>query len=76
MRSVTEGACVTLGLYQSHCCALSLTRLRRELPPGGSLWMRSCIFRGMGLARSLCNTNAKLAIKQNDKQEFDGANDE
>ena len=29
----------------------------------GSLWMRSCIFRGMGFARSLCNTKAKLAIK-------------
>ena len=28
-------------------------------------------FRGMGFARSLCNTKAKLAIKQNDKQEFD-----
>ena len=28
--------------------------------------------RGMGFARSLCNTKAKLAIKQNDKQEFDG----
>ena len=24
----------------------------------------------MGFARSLCNTKAKLAIKQNDKQEF------
>ena len=39
-RSVTEGACVTLDLYELHCNALSLTRLRRELPPGGSLWMR------------------------------------
>ena len=29
----------------------------------GSLWTRSCIFRGMGFARSICNTNAKLAIK-------------
>ena len=25
----------------------------------------------MGFARHVCNTNAKLAIKQNDKQEFD-----
>ena len=33
----------------------------------GSLWMRSFIFRGMGFARCLCNTKAKLAIKQNDK---------
>ena len=32
-----EGACVTLGLYQSHCNALSLSRLWRQLPPGGSL---------------------------------------
>jgi len=38
LRSVTEGACVILGLYELHCDALSLTRLRRELPPGGSLW--------------------------------------
>ena len=31
----------------------------------------------MGFARSLCKTKAKLAIKQNDKQEFDeGVNDE
>ena len=28
-------------------------------------------FGGMDFARSLCNTKAKLAIKQNDKQEFD-----
>ena len=27
--------------------------------------------RGMGFAQSLCNTKAKLAIKQNDKLEFD-----
>ena len=27
--------------------------------------------RGMGFARRVCDTNAKLAIKQNDKQEFD-----
>ena len=33
----------------------------------GSLWMRSFIFRGMGFALCLCNTKAKLAIKQNDK---------
>ena len=44
-----------------------------EMPPftQGSLWTRSCNLRGMGFARSLCNTKAKLAIKQNDKQEFD-----
>ena len=29
----------------------------------GSLWTRSCIFRGMGFALCLCNTKAKLAIK-------------
>ena len=33
--------------------------------------MRSFIFRGMGFALCLCNTKAKLAIKQNNKQEFD-----
>ena len=38
LRSVTEGACVTLALNRFYCNALSLTRLRRELPPGGSLW--------------------------------------
>ena len=27
--------------------------------------------RGMGFALCLCNTKAKLAIKQNDKLEFD-----
>ena len=31
----------------------------------------ACNLRGMGFARSLCKTNAKLAIKQNDKLEFD-----
>ena len=34
-----EGACVTLGLDKSYCIALSLSRLRRQLPPGGSLWV-------------------------------------
>ena len=37
LRSVTEGARVTLALHRFYCNALSLTRLRRELPPGGSL---------------------------------------
>ena len=41
--------------------------LNASRPPGGSLWTRSCIFRGMGFALCLCNTNAKLAIKRNDK---------
>ena len=36
-RSVTEGACVVLDLVELYHYALSLTRLRRELPPGGSL---------------------------------------
>ena len=40
-RSVTEGARVTLALHRFYCNALSLTRLRRELPPGGSLWVVS-----------------------------------
>ena len=35
--AVTEGDCVTLDLDLTYCNALSLTRLRRELPPGGSL---------------------------------------
>ena len=34
---VVEGARVTLSLYILHCNALSLSRLRRQLPPGGSL---------------------------------------
>ena len=32
---------VTLGLDKSYCIALSLSRLRRQLPPGGSLWVGS-----------------------------------
>ena len=36
-RSVTEGARVTLVFNKFYRNALSLTRLRRELPPGGSL---------------------------------------
>ena len=63
-RSVTEGARVTLSFRKFRCIALSLSRLRRQLPPGGSLWTRSCIFRGMGFARCLCNTKAKLAINR------------
>ena len=50
------------------CVIMELTK---SLPPGGSLWTRSCICRGMGFALCLCHTKAKLAIKQNDKQEFD-----
>ena len=37
LRSVTEGARVTLSLSEFYCNALSLSRLRRQLPPGGSL---------------------------------------
>ena len=37
LRSVTEGARVTLGLNLFYRNALSFTRLRRELPSGGSL---------------------------------------
>ena len=37
--SLTEGARATLNLYEFYRNALSLTRLRRELPPGGSLWI-------------------------------------
>ena len=38
-----EGACVTLGLNKSYCIALSLSRLRRQLPPGGSLRARASL---------------------------------
>ena len=41
LRSVTEGARVTLVFNKFYRNALSLTRLRRELPPGGSLWVVS-----------------------------------
>ena len=34
---VVEGACVTFSSDQIDCYALSLSRLRRQLPPGGSL---------------------------------------
>ena len=34
---VVEGACVTKCLYLLHCDAFSLSRLRRQLPPRGSL---------------------------------------
>ena len=37
LRSVTEGARVTLVFQKFYHNAFSLTRLRRELPPGGSL---------------------------------------
>ena len=37
-RSVTEGARVTVVFNKFYRNALSLTRLRRELPHGGSLW--------------------------------------
>ena len=55
---------ISLLLFLPICVIM---RLAKSLPPGGSLWMRSCNFRGMGFARSICNTNAKLAIKHNDK---------
>ena len=60
-----EGACVTLGLRELYCNALSLSRLRRQLPPGGSL--RTSNLRGMGFARCICKTYAKLAIKGDKK---------
>ena len=34
---VVEGARVTFSLREFYCHALSLSRLRRQLPPGGSL---------------------------------------
>ena len=41
--AVTERVCVTLGLDKYYCIALSLSRLRRQLPPGGSLGLRTTI---------------------------------
>ena len=41
--------------------------LSRELSQRESLWLRSCILRGMGFALCLCKTKAKPAIKHNDK---------
>ena len=41
---MTEGARVTLGLCYLHCNALSLSRLRRQLPHGGSLWLYPLVF--------------------------------
>ena len=38
-----EGACVTLGLDKTYCIALSLSQLRWQLPPGGSLRVRSTL---------------------------------
>ena len=34
---MVEGACVTFSLREFYCHALSPSRLRRQLPPGGSL---------------------------------------
>ena len=36
--AMTEGACVHFNDCSFYVHALSLTQLRRELPPGGSLW--------------------------------------
>ena len=51
-----------------------VSSLLRTLPQSASLTAPSrrepldaCNFRGMGFALCLCNTKAKLAIKQNDK---------
>ena len=56
---MTEGACVALGLDKSYCIALSLSRLRRQLPPGGSLKTRATL----GVWALPC-VKAKLAIKE------------
>ena len=37
----------------------------------GSLWTHSCNFRGMSFALYLCNTKAKLAIKQNSNKDVE-----
>ena len=64
---VVEGACVTLGLYQLSCYALSLSRLRRQLPPGGSLLKRSYNFRGWALPEAFVKQMRNWRDKQNDK---------
>ncbi len=38
-----EGACVILDLCLLLCRAISLSRLRRQLPPGGSLWHKNIL---------------------------------
>ena len=40
-----EGARVTFSLHGFYCYALSLSRLRRQLPPGGSLFVNHIITR-------------------------------
>ena len=57
---------MTLGLDKSYCIALSLSRLRRQLPPGGSLRVRSSLgvwaLPEARVAKQRRNTKAKPAI--------------
>ena len=46
---------------------LRTKNIGRELVFSADLWYNEIATNGMGFARSVCNTNAKLAIKQNDK---------
>ena len=62
-RSVTEGAYATyMSFDKNYCDALSLTRLRRELPPGGSLFCppQVCLF--FLTSTALVSTSAKYGI--------------
>ena len=61
-RSVTEGACAIYEFDKNYFAARSLTRLRRELPPGGSLFM---FIYGLSIfltSTAFVSTNAKYGI--------------
>ena len=58
--------CVIIGIHRrAGACS------RRNERFGATAAPRHRPTRGMGFTLCLCNTKAKLAIKQNDKQEFD-----
>jgi hypothetical protein len=50
---------------------MSICDIFMKTPYGGITTNFTQKNRGMGFALCLCNTKAKLAIKQNDKLEFD-----
>ena len=62
LRSVTEGARVTLNLDILHCNAFSLSRLRRQLPPGGSLFLFIYDLSIFLTSTAFVDTNAKYGI--------------
>ncbi len=51
----TEGACVISDFSNSLCSALSLSRLRRQLPPGGSHYAYSFLLKNSVLAQYMGN---------------------